>query len=171
MGALIAAGHEVHGIVSVWGARVLEQETGRSFDSWAEELKFPKKNIYPPEDLGALPASGSFKLDGTIIAPCSMNSIAAIASGISLNLIHRAAHSALKEGRPLLLVPRETPLSLPALRNLCALAEAGAAILPACPAFYHAPQSMDDLIDFTVAKILDRLSVTHNFDTAWKGLK
>jgi 4-hydroxy-3-polyprenylbenzoate decarboxylase len=69
------------------------------------------------------------------------------------------------------LVPRETPLSLPVLRNLGSLAEAGAAILPACPAFYHAPQSMDDLIDFVVGKILDRLSVAHNFNTLWKGLK
>jgi len=106
-----------------------------------------------------------------VIAPCSTSNIGAIASGISLNLIHRSAHVALKEGRPLLLVPRETPLSLPVLRNLCTLAEAGASILPACPAFYHAPQSMDELINFVVGKILDRLSVVHNFNIAWKGLK
>ena len=167
--ALIGSGHEVHGIVSGWGGRVLERETGRPFISWMAELGLPEENVYAPEDLGALPASGSFKLDGTIVAPCSMNSIGAIASGVCLNLIHRAAQTALKEGRPLVLVPRETPLSLPCLRNLSALAEAGAAILPACPAFYHDPQSMDDLIDFVVAKILDRLSIAHNFDTVWRG--
>ena len=170
MKALIEGGHNVHGIVSAWGERVLEQETGRPFSSWMAELGLCRENVYAPEDLGALPASGSFMPDGTIVAPCSLSSIGAIASGISLNLIHRAAQAALKEGRPLVLVPRETPLSLPALRNMCALAEAGAVILPACPAFYHAPQSMDDLIDFIAGKILDRLSVTHNFDTLWRGL-
>ena len=171
MQALIAAGHEVHGIVSVWGTKVLEQETGKSFNSWAAELGLRRENIYAPEDLGALPSSGSFKLDGTIVAPCSASSIGAIASGISLNLIHRSAQAALKEGRPLILVPRETPLSLPVLRNLCSLAEAGAVVLPACPAFYHAPQSMEDLINFITGKILDRLSVAHNFNITWKGLK
>ena len=170
MRALIETGHEVHGIVSAWGAKVLEQETGRAFASWMTELGLPEKNVYAPENLGALPASGSFKPDGTVVAPCSVNSIGAIAAGISLNLIHRTAQTALKEGRPLVLVPRETPLSLPALRNLCTLAEAGAAILPACPAFYHTPQNIDDLINFVVAKIFDRLSVAHNMDTSWKGI-
>jgi len=171
MGALISAGHEVHGIVSSWGAKTLEEETGKAFASWIAELRISTENIYAPENMGAFPASGSFRLDGTVIAPCSINSIGAIASGISLNLIHRCAHVALKEGRPLVITPRETPLSLPVLRNLCTLAEAGAAIVPACPAFYHAPKSMDDMIDFVVGKILDRLSVTHNLDTSWRGLK
>jgi 4-hydroxy-3-polyprenylbenzoate decarboxylase len=171
MRALVSAGHEVHGIASVWGSRTLEEETGKSFDSWIAGMGIPAENIYAPENMGALPASGSFRLDGTVIAPCSVNSIGAVASGISLNLIHRCAQTALKEGRPLVLVPRETPLSLPILRNLCTLAESGAAILPACPAFYHDPKSMDDLINFIVGKILDRLSVKHNFDTLWRGLK
>jgi len=171
MRALISAGHEVHGIVSSWGLKTLEEETGKTFESWIAELGLPNENIYAPENMGAFPASGSFKLDGTVIAPCSVNSIGAIASGISLNLIHRCAHVAMKEGRPLVLAPRETPLSLPVLRNLCTLAEAGAAIVPACPAFYHAPKSMDDMIDFVVGKILDRLSVAHNLYTAWRGLK
>jgi len=171
MNALIEAGHDVHTIVSEWGAKVLEHETGKPFASWLAELGLNRGNVYEPQDLGALPASGSFRSDGTIIAPCSMSSAGAIASGISMNLIHRAAQTSLKEGRPLVLVPRETPLSLPALRNLCTLAEAGAAILPACPAFYQLPQNMDDLINFVVAKILDRLSITHNFDTQWRGMK
>jgi len=171
MKALISAGHEVHAIVSNWGAKTMEEETGRSFASWSAELGLSEKNIYAPENMGALPASGSFKLDGTVIAPCSVSSIGAIVSGISLNLIHRCAQVALKEGRPLVLAPRETPLSLPVLRNLCTLAESGAAVLPACPAFYHAPKNMNDLIDFVVGKILDRLSVAHDFDNSWRGLK
>ena len=170
MSALAKAGHDVHGIVSAWGAKVTEHETGRPFESWIAGMGIPEKNIYAADDLAALPASGTFKLDATIIAPCSMSSIGAIAAGISMNLIHRAAQVSLKEGRPLVLVPRETPLSLPALRNLCSLAEAGAAILPACTAFYQVPQTMDDMIDFVVGKILDRLSVPHGIDTAWKGL-
>ena len=171
MKALIETGHEVHGIVSAWGARVLEHETGKPFSAWMAELGLLRENTYNPEDLGAPPASGSFRLDGTVVVPCSMSSAGAIACGVSINLIHRAAQTSLKEGRPLVLVPRETPLSLPSLRNLCTLAEAGAAILPASPAFYHTPKSMDDLIDFVVAKILDRLSVAHNFDTVWRGIK
>ena len=169
MRALIEGGHEVHGIVSAWGAKVLEQETGRPFAAWRGELGLSEKNIYAPQDLGALPASGSFRLDGTIVVPCSMSSAGAIACGISLNLIHRCSQVALKEGRPLVLVPRETPLSLVHLRNLSTLVEAGATVLPACPAFYHSPQSMDDLIDSVVAKILDKLSVAHTFNTLWKG--
>jgi 4-hydroxy-3-polyprenylbenzoate decarboxylase len=168
--ALVEGGHDVHIIVSAWGEKVLKTETGRSSDSWMTELKVPPENVYESQDLMALPASGSFKPDGTIIVPCSISSIGAIAGGISLNLIHRSAEAALKEGRPLVLVPRETPLSLPALKNLCALSEAGAVILPACPAFYHAPQSMDDLINFIVGKIFDRLSIAHNLGTEWKGL-
>jgi len=171
MKALISIGHEVHGIVSEWGTKTMEEETGRSFASWSAELGLSAENIHAPENMGALSASGSFKLDGTVIVPCSVSSIGAITSGISLNLIHRCAQVALKEGRPLLLVLRETPLSLPVLRNLCTLAEAGAVILPACPAFYHVPQNMDDLIDFVVVKILDRLSIANNIGISWKGLK
>jgi len=171
MKALIEAGHDVHVIVSEWGAKVLQYETGKAFACWLAELGLKRENVYEPQDLGALPASGSFRPDGTIVAPCSMSSAGAIASGVSINLIHRAAQTSLKEGRPLVLVPRETPLSLPALRCLCTLAEAGAAILPACTAFYHLPQNMDDLINFVVAKILDRLSIAHNFDTQWRGMK
>ena len=168
--ALTAGGHEVHLIVSAWGKRVLEQETNMAFAAWMAKLDFSRSNVHHPDDLGAPPASGSFRFDAAIVAPCSMNSIGAIASGVSGNLIHRAGQVALKEGWPLLLVPRETPLSLINLRNLTALAEAGAIILPASPAFYHAPQNMDDMINFVVGKILDRLSVAHDFNTIWKGL-
>ena len=171
MGALIEAGHDVHAVVSQWGAKVTEHETGKPFESWVAGLGIPPQNVYAPDDLAALPASGTFALDGTIVAPCSMDTVGAIAAGISMNLIHRAALVSLKEGRPLVLVPRETPLSLPALRSLCSLAEAGTVILPACTAFYHLPQTMDDMINFVIGKILDRLSISHTNDTAWKGLK
>ena len=169
--ALMEGGHEVHVIVSAWGSKVMEQETNKSLTSWIAEMGLPMERVYNPEDLGAPPASGTFIFDGTIVAPCSMNSAGAIASGTCLNLIHRSAQTALKEGRPLVLVPRETPLSLISLRNLTALAEAGAAILPASPAFYHEPKNMDDLINFVVGKILDRLSITHSQKITWGGLK
>jgi 4-hydroxy-3-polyprenylbenzoate decarboxylase len=169
--ALITGGHEVHCVVSFWGRRVILKETGRDFPSWAAESGLPGERIYAPEDLAAPPASGSFRLEGTVIVPCSMHSAAAIASGLSLNLIHRAGLTALKEGRPLILVPRETPLSLPDLRNLTALSEAGAAIVPASPGFYHNPQNIDDLIDFIAGKILDRLGVDHALFTRWSGNK
>jgi 4-hydroxy-3-polyprenylbenzoate decarboxylase len=126
-------------------------------------------NRYAPDNMAAPVASGSFKLDGTVIAPCSMSSAGAIAGGLCQNLIHRAAQTSLKEGRPLVLVPREAPLSLINLRTLTSLAEAGAAILPASPAFYHQPQTIDDMVDFVAGKILDRLGVEHNLYKRWEG--
>ncbi|MFP3042545.1 UbiX family flavin prenyltransferase [Treponema primitia] len=165
--ALIEGGHEIHCIVSPWGERVIETETRRNFNSWAEELGLGREYIYSPDDLAAPPASGSFKLDGTLIVPCSMSSIGTIAAGISRNLIHRAALTALKEARPLVLTPRETPLSLIDLRNLTALAEAGAAIVPAAPAFYREPKTIEDLTDFMAGKILDRLGLEHTLFKRW----
>jgi 4-hydroxy-3-polyprenylbenzoate decarboxylase len=146
----------------------MEEETGRAFSVWAKELGVKPGQVYAPEDLSAPPASGSFPLDGTIVVPCSMNSVGAIAGGVCLNLIHRAALTSLKEGRPLILVPRETPLSLPDLRNLTALAAAGAAILPASPAFYQGPQTIDDLADFMAGKIFDRLHIPHALFRRWR---
>jgi 4-hydroxy-3-polyprenylbenzoate decarboxylase len=169
MRALVEGGHEVHATASLWGGRVTERETGRSFGDWVKEMGIPPERIYAPDDLGSPPASGSFRLDGVVAVPCSMSSIGAIASGVCLNLIHRAALTCLKEGRPLVLVPRETPFSLPDLRNLTSLAEAGAAILPASPAFYHIPQNIEDMVDFIAGKILDRLSVGHDLYARWKG--
>jgi 4-hydroxy-3-polyprenylbenzoate decarboxylase len=167
--ALIDGGHEVHSIVSPWGNRVIEQETGKTFTFWMDKLGIKPEQVYTPEDLGAPPASGSFRLNGTVVVPCSMSTAGAIASGICLNLIHRAALTSLKEGRPLILTPMETPLSLPDLRNLTVLMEAGAVILPASPAFYHAPQTLEDLVDFIVGKILDRLLVEHNLYKRWRN--
>jgi 4-hydroxy-3-polyprenylbenzoate decarboxylase len=166
--ALHENGCEVHVIVSPWGKNVIEQETKKSFSQWIDFLGVNPDHVYQPEDLAAVPASGSFRFDGTVIVPCSMNSTGCIASGISGNLIHRAAMVALKESRPLILVTRETPLSLIDLKNLVSLAEAGAAVLPASPAFYHEPKSIDDMIDFVAGKILDRLGINHNLFNRWK---
>ncbi|HUW71269.1 MAG TPA: UbiX family flavin prenyltransferase [bacterium] len=165
--ALIDAGHEVHVIFSAWGARVFETEMGLAVDSWLSNIGLPQDRVHAPDDLAAPPSSGSWQRDGTIIVPCSMSTTGAIASGATTNLVHRAAAVALKEGRPLVLVPRETPWSLIDLRNLTALAEAGAAIVPACPGFYHRPATIDDIVDFMAGKILDRLGVQHHLVDRW----
>ena len=112
-------------------------------------------------------ASGSFLTEGMVICPCSMGTLASVASGQSQNLIHRAADVHLKERRKLIVVPRETPLSVIALDNMKRLAEAGATILPAMPGFYHAPQSIHDLIDFVVARICDQLGVKNELMKRW----
>jgi 4-hydroxy-3-polyprenylbenzoate decarboxylase len=163
------AGEELHCVVSPWGERVIAEETGRPFSSWAQDLGLARERIYDPADMAAPVSSGSFPLSGAAVVPCSMNTAGCIAGGISGNLLQRAALVCLKEGRPLVLVPRESPLSLPDLRNLTALAEAGAAILPASPAFYQRPKTIDDMVDHIAGKILDRLGVAHNLFERWQG--
>lgn len=121
-----------------------------------------KKDYFSP------PASGSFRHDGMVIVPCSMGTAARIAHGISDDLITRAADVCLKERRPLILVPRETPWNLVHLRNMTQLAEAGATILPAAPGFYHKPQSLDDLVDFIVARILQQLGIEQKLTSQWQ---
>lgn len=169
MAALAEAGHEVHAVFSAWGARVAEEETGLSARAWLDRLGIPRSRSYAPDDLAAPPASGSWPLDGTIIIPCSASTLGAVASGAGANLVHRAAAVALKEGRPLVLVPRETPLSLVDLRNMTALAEAGAAIVPACPGFYAKPATIGDIVDFVAGKALDRLGVRLPLVKPWEG--
>ena len=110
-------------------------------------------------NVGASIASGSFRSQGMVVMPCSMSTVGKIAAGLSSDLLERAADVQLKEGRPLVVVPRETPLSLIHLRNLTTLAEAGARIVPAIPAWYHHPQTIDDLVDFVVARALDQLAI------------
>jgi 4-hydroxy-3-polyprenylbenzoate decarboxylase len=165
--ALAAAGHEVHAVFSTWGERVFETEMGASPEAWLRGEKIALAGSYAPDDLSAPPSSGSWRLDGTVIAPCSMSTTGALASGASGNLVHRAGSVALKEGRALVIVPRETPLTLIDLRNLTALAEAGAAILPASPAFYQKPATIDELVDFVAGKILDRLGVENSLFRRW----
>lgn len=124
-------------------------------------------HVYHNRDYGAPVASGSHITDGMIVIPCSMGTLSAIANGASDNLLERAADTHLKEGRPLILVPRETPFNKIHLKNLLAAAEAGAKILPAMPGFYHRPQTMEDLIDFVVGKALDAMHVEHNLFRRW----
>jgi flavin prenyltransferase len=120
-------------------------------------------------DVGAAIASGSFRTLGMVIIPCSMSTVAKLAAGLSSDLLERAADVQLKEGRQLVLVPRETPLSLIHLRNLTALAEAGARIVPAIPAWYHNPQTIEDLVDFVVARALDQLDIDCIPINRWQG--
>lgn len=120
-------------------------------------------------DVGANIASGSFRTLGMTIVPCSMSTVAKIAAGLSSDLLERAADVQLKEGRPLVIVPRETPFSLIHLRNLTTLAEAGAKIVPAIPAWYHNPQTIEDLVDFVVARTLDQLNIDCIPINRWQG--
>ncbi|WP_199249751.1 flavin prenyltransferase UbiX [[Phormidium] sp. ETS-05] len=121
------------------------------------------------QDVGATIASGSYRTLGMVIIPCSMSTVAKLATGLSSDLLERAADVQLKEGRKLVIVPRETPFSLIHLRNLTTLAEAGARIVPAIPAWYHHPQTIEDLVDFVIARTLDQLDIDCIPWTRWQG--
>ncbi len=125
--------------------------------------------VFPDDDRGALPASGSRKTGGMVVCPCSMGTVAAIAGGTSRSLVERAADVTLKERRRLILVPRETPLSLVHLRNLVAVTEAGALVIPAAPGFYHRPTQIAELVDFIVQRILDHLELDIEIGRRWTG--
>ncbi|WLT38679.1 UbiX family flavin prenyltransferase [Synechocystis sp. B12] len=120
-------------------------------------------------DVGATIASGSYRCAGMVVLPCSMSTVAKLAVGMSSDLLERAADVQIKEGKPLVVVPRETPLSLIHLRNLTSLAEAGVRIVPAIPAWYHQPQSVEDLVDFVVARALDQLAIDCVPLQRWQG--
>ena len=128
-----------------------------------------KLHCHPWGDVGATLASGSYRTAGMVVMPCSMSTVAKLAAGLSSDLLERAADVQLKEGRPLVIVPRETPFSLIHLRNLTTLAEAGVRIVPAIPAWYHAPQTLEDLIDFVVARALDQLDIDCVPLKRWQG--
>jgi flavin prenyltransferase len=128
-----------------------------------------KLHCHPWGDVGANIASGSFRTLGMLVMPCSMSTVAKLAAGLSSDLLERAADVQLKEGRKLVLVPRETPFSLIHLRNLTALAEAGARIVPAIPAWYHHPQTIEDLVDFVVARALDQFDISCIPINRWEG--
>jgi len=125
--------------------------------------------LYPNDDRGAHPASGSCRTRGMVVCPCSMGTLSAIAHGSSRSLIERAADVTLKERRPLIVVPRETPLSLVHLRNMTLLTEAGAVVLPAAPGFYHRPERIDQLVDFVVQRVLDRVGLDIDIADRWTG--
>jgi 4-hydroxy-3-polyprenylbenzoate decarboxylase len=175
---LLRTGRTVHLTLSPAAVEVVEQELDRRvnlgrFDlhdllgAAAETLPGDRVQYHDHRDFRAAIASGSFLTGGMVICPCSMGTAAAIAHGLSQNLIHRAADVHLKERRRLVLVPRETPLSLVQLRNLTACAEAGAVVLPAMPAFYQRPESLADAIDFVVGRICDQLGVEHQLLKRW----
>jgi flavin prenyltransferase len=159
-------------IVSGHGQRLLEHECGlASLDALREATggDWSSVRVFPDDDRGALPASGSQRTAGMVICPCSMGTVAAVAAGTSRSLVERAADVALKERRALILVPRETPLSLVHLRNLVAVTEAGATVIPAAPGFYHRPTRVSDLVDFVVQRVLDHLAVDIAVAGRWQG--
>jgi flavin prenyltransferase len=159
-------------IVSSHGSRLLEHECGiATLDDLrgATGGDWSGVRVFSDDDRGALPASGSQRTAGMVICPCSMGTVAAIAAGTSRSLVERAADVALKERRTLILVPRETPLSLVHLRNLVAVTEAGATVLPAAPGFYHRPAGVSELLDFVVQRILDHLGVDIAVTGRWQG--
>ncbi len=176
---LLAAGCDVFLSISEAGRLVLEEELGLKVDldnfdpamlklaikTRASELGLLRYCRF--DDWSAPIASGSFHTDGMVICPCSTRTLGAIAHGVSTNLVHRAAEVHLKERRRLILVPRETPLSLVQLRNLMLAAEAGAVILPAMPAFYHGAKRVSDLVDFIVSRICDQLGLENALVKRW----
>ncbi len=154
---------ETHLIISPTGQRVLAEETGVSS---AEASKLADV-VYRPDDLGAALASGSFQTDGMLVVPCSIKTLSGIANCYTENLIQRAADVCLKEGRPLLLAVRETPLHPGHLHLMSQAAEAGAIIFPPVPAFYHHPQTVDDLVDATVGRMLARVGIENDLYKPW----
>ena len=177
--ALLERGCHVELVVSDYGRRLLRDELGdtASVDKFGEYLvakygagvRRGTTTLYSNKDLGARIASGSQGCQGMVVVPCSMKSLAGIAHGLSRNLVERAADVMLKERRPLIIVPRETPMSLPQLRNMVLCAEAGAMIMPAMPAFYQMPKTLDDLADFMTGKILSALGFEHELYPSWTG--
>ena len=162
---LAATPVETHLVVSKWGQRTLEHETGRKLD----DLRALADHRYGAGDMAALMSSGSTAIDGMAVAPCSARSLAAIACGLSENLIHRAADVMIKERRPLVLVVRETPLSAIHLENMLKLARLGVTIFPPVPAFYNEPGSVAAVIDYSVARVLDRFGLRLDPAARWQG--
>ena len=159
-------------IISSHGWRLLEAETTIKSDKdlrAATGGDWSSVTVCDDADRGAAPASGSARSAGMVICPCSMGTVAAIAHGTSRSLIERAADVALKERRPLILVPREAPLSLIHLRNLTAVTEAGATIIPAAPGFYHRPTKIEQLVDFVVQRVVDHMGVEADLVPRWGG--
>ncbi len=171
--AVIDTGHEVELVVSDAGRRVLVEEMGLSLDgnrleSWLGERK-ARVRLHPAPDIGASIASGSYPVQGMVVMPCSTGTAARIAAGLSDDLIQRAADVQIKQNRPLVLVVRETPLSVIHLRNLLRLARAGATVLPASPGFYARPRTVDDLVAFVVERALDALGLEGRRSVRWQG--
>lgn len=165
MHSLASPDIQVHVVASSAGKMVYQMELGTAME---EDLPAGTM-LYEETDIAAPIASGSFPIEGMVVVPCSMGSLAAIAQGCARNLIHRAADVCLKERRRLILVPREMPLSRIHLSNMLQVVDAGGVILPPMPGFYHQPQSIDDLVDFVVARILMQLGFDQTLVPPWLG--
>ena len=179
LAALLADGCQLDVIVTDYGKRLLLDELGPDArgdhlmpylaGKYGDNVSRGSLTLHSNRDLGAAIASGSQPCDGMVIVPCSMKTLAGVANGLSRALVERAADVMLKERKPLIIVPRETPMSLPQLRNMVLCAEAGAIVLPAMPAFYQLPKPLDALADFMAGKILSALGVEQRLFRAWTG--
>jgi 4-hydroxy-3-polyprenylbenzoate decarboxylase len=179
MAALLERNCHLEVVISDYGKRLLHDELGdkasvnrlREYlvDTYGDAAKQGTFAVLSNKDLGAAIASGSHDCEGMVIVPCSMKTLAGVAHGLSRNLVERAADVTLKEKRRLVIVPREAPMSLPQLKNMVLCAEAGAMILPAMPAFYQMPKTLDDLADFMAGKILSALGFSHELYPKWEG--
>ncbi len=161
---------QVHVIATEKGKQVFKYELSLDLNQWIKELNATYCNVKLEnhQNLFAGVASGSHGFDAVVILPCSMGTLAEISHGLSRNLLTRAADVALKEGRKLVIVPRETPFNTIHLENMTRLSKVGATIIPAMPGFYHHPQTMDDLINFVVGKVLSYLNIDHNLFKKWE---
>ena len=178
---LVEAGHDAKIVVTDAGRRVFEIELGIALTGDpADDTRILTDNLdlgsgsgsielFDQRNVAATIASGSYECEGMVVVPCSMGTLARIATGISSNLLERAGDAALKERRRLILVPRETPLSLIHLRNMTAVTEAGAIVMPAMPGFYHLPESVNELVDMIAGRVLDGLGVNSTLLRRWKG--
>ena len=161
---LKSLGHETHLVITDSGQQVVEYECGKMM----EDLEKLAYRVYDVHNIGAAIASGSFRMDAMVVVPCSMKTVASIATGVSDNLLTRAADVTLKEARPLIVVPRETPMHAGHLENLLKLTHLGARILPACPGFYHRPETIDDIVNIMVGKICDALRIDTDLFKQWE---
>lgn len=158
---------ETHLVLSRWARTTIELETGRS----AREVQALADVVHTPEDQGATLSSGSFRTDGMVIVPCSMKTLAGIRAGYADGLVGRAADVILKERRPLVLVPRETPLSEIHLENMLALSRMGVRMVPPMPAFYNHPRTVEDIVDHLVSRVLDQLDLPAPAARRWEGMR
>lgn len=167
---LVELGIQTNVVATEKGKQVFEFELSLNLETWIEELskKYSNLKLEDNNNLFSGVASGSNKYDAVIILPCSMGTMAEISHGLSRNLLCRAADVALKEGRKLIIVPRETPLNTIHLENMCRLSKIGATIIPAMPGFYHHPKTIDDLVDFLIGKILDYIGIENNLFKKWE---
>ncbi len=163
--ALREAEVETHLIVSKWAQRNLAHETGTELDT----IRALADVCHAPGDMGATLSSGSFRTDGMVVIPCSVSTLAAIANGTASHLVHRAADVAMKEQRKLVLVVRETPFSTIHLENMLRLSRMGVTILPPVPAFYNHPETVADIVDHVVARVLDQFGISAGFAKRWDG--